>query len=149
MLNHSVHIAIVVSVFNEQITDKLLEGTLSTLADSGIDQEQINVVKVPGAIEVPLIAKLLARSNKYHAIICLGAVIQGETDHHLYVCQQVSHGCQQVMLEFNVPVIFGMLTTKNVKQAQARVSKRKSHKGIEAANTAIQMIELVQEIVYS
>ena len=146
MLNPEVNIAIVVSVFNSQITEKLLQGALSTLVKSGMDKKQINIVKVPGAIEIPLVAKLLAISNKYHAIICLGAVIQGETHHYEYVCQQVSQGCQQVMLAYDIPIIFGILTTKNSKQAQDRVCELKGHKGIEAANAAISMIKLIKTI---
>ena len=146
MLNTEINIAIVVSTYNVSITKKLLQGTLTTLIKSGISKTQIKTFKVPGAIEIPLTAKLLAISNKYHAIICLGAVIRGETNHYEYVCQQVSHGCQQVMLEFKLPIIFGVLTTENIKQAEQRVSKLKEHKGVEAAHTAIQMIQLVELI---
>ena len=146
MLNSKVRIAIVVSVFNSQITDQLLQGALNTLMESGVNKNKIKILKVPGAIEIPLTAKLLAGSKKFDAIICLGAVIRGETDHYEYVCQQISQGCQQVMLEFNLPVIFGVLTTKNVKQAQARVSKLKEHKGVEAAHTALSMIKLIQTL---
>ncbi|TAK74988.1 MAG: 6,7-dimethyl-8-ribityllumazine synthase, partial [Gammaproteobacteria bacterium] len=141
-----INIAIVLSVFNSEVTEQLLDGALSRLIESGMHQDQINVVKVPGAIEIPLTTKLLAMSKKYHAIICLGAVIRGETNHYEYVCQQVSQGCQQVMLEFNIPVIFGVLTTKNLKQAKDRVCKFKEHKGIEAADTAISMIKMVKGI---
>src|SRR3990167_2865145 len=146
MLNSKVRIAIVVSVFNSQITDQLLQGALNTLMESGVNKNKIKILKVPGAIEIPLTAKLLAGSKKFDAIICLGAVIRGETDHYEYVCQQISQGCQQVMLEFNLPVIFGVLTTKNVKQAQARVSKLKEHNGVEAAHTALSMIKLIQTL---
>jgi 6,7-dimethyl-8-ribityllumazine synthase len=138
-------IAIICSVFNSEITEKLLDGAYTRLIGSGINKSQIEVFKVPGAIEVPLTAKLLAQTNKYHAIISLGCVIRGETSHYDYVCEQVSHGCQEVMLQFNVPVIFGVLTTNNLRQAKARVSK-KSHKGIEAADTAIAMINLIEKI---
>src|SRR5687768_13583330 len=106
--------AIVVSQFNQTITDKLLDGALTRLKELNVKDDQINLIKVPGAVEIPLTAKLLARSQKYHAIICLGAVIRGDTDHYDYVCQQVSNGCQQVMMDFDVPVIFGILTTQNV-----------------------------------
>lgn len=146
MLAHEINIAIVVSVFNSEITEKLLQGAYDTLIKLGLAEQQIHVVKVPGAIEIPLTAKLLASSKKYQAIICLGAVIRGETDHYDYVCQQVSQGCQQVMLEYNIPVIFGVLTTNNSQQAQDRVCELKSHKGIEAANAAIEMVKVVQLI---
>lgn len=138
-------ISIICSMFNSKITEKLLEGALERFATSGIYKKQIDIFKVPGAIEIPLIAKLLAKSNKYHVIITLGCIIRGETNHYDYVCQQVSQGCQQVMLEFSVPVIFGVLTTNNLKQARERVSK-KSHKGIEFADTAIEMMRLISKI---
>src|SRR5690348_2376460 len=132
-------IAIICSVFNADICEKLLEGASLRLIELGIQSNQIDIFKVPGAIEIPLIAKLLAKSNNYHAIISLGCVIRGDTSHYDYVCEQVSQGCQQVMLEFNIPVIFGVLTTENVRQAKKRVSKE-CHKGIEAADAAVEMI---------
>lgn len=138
--------AIIVSTFNSNITEPLLSGAVATLMQSGIGQQQIDVFKVPGAVEIPLTAKLLAMTKKYQAIICLGAVIRGDTDHYEYVCQQVSQGCQQVMLEFTLPVIFGILTTKNERQAKARVTKPDLHKGIEAAKAALAMIDLTHNI---
>ncbi|HSW68925.1 MAG TPA: 6,7-dimethyl-8-ribityllumazine synthase [Gammaproteobacteria bacterium] len=135
--------AIVVSQFNQEITDKLLEGAVKRLRELGFDENQVKVFKVPGAVEIPLTAKLLAKSKKYNAIICLGAVIRGDTDHYDYVCQQVSQGCQRVMLEFDVPVIFGVLTTQNVEQAEERAGGREGHKGIEAADAAIEMVKVV------
>jgi 6,7-dimethyl-8-ribityllumazine synthase len=138
--------AIIVSEFNSNITDKLLDGALSRLIQKGINANNIDIIKVPGAIEIPLIAQLLARSNKYHAIICLGAVIRGETDHYDYVCNQVSQGCQQVMLNFNIPVIFGILTTNNEEQALERVGGAEGHKGIYAADAALRMSSIIQEI---
>ena len=138
-------IAIVCSIFNTEITDKLLEGAFERLVTLGIKKNNIKVMKVPGAIEIPLIAKLLAKSNKYDAIIALGCVIRGDTTHYDYVCQQVSQGCQQVMLEFDIPVIFGVLTTENESQAKKRVSKT-CHKGIEAADAAIDMVKLVSSM---
>lgn len=145
MLNSEIKIAIVVSLFNQEISENLLQGTLSRLIEMGIRKSHINIVKVPGAIEIPLAAKLLATTQNYHAIICLGAVIRGETSHFDYVCQQVSQGCQQVMLEFNIPVIFGVLTTNNEKQAHAR-SSAKNNKGQEAADAAIHMVKLIRSI---
>src|SRR5437016_3652226 len=126
-------IAIVVSVFNAEITEKLLQGTLDRLLELGTHEGHIHTIKLQGAVEIPLAAKLLAASKKYEAIICLGAVIRGDTDHYQYVCQQVSQGCQQVMLEFDLPIVFGVLTTNNLEQAQDRTDKLKYHKGIEAA----------------
>src|SRR5262245_17998474 len=95
--------AIIVSQFNQTITDKLLQGSLSRLLEAGICKEDIHITTVPGAVEIPLIAQLLAKRNEFIAIICLGAVIRGETDHYDYVCLQVSQGCQKVMLDFNIP----------------------------------------------
>lgn len=134
------NIAIVVSEFNQEITDKLLQGCLARLAEHQIDAEQINVVKVPGAVEIPLVAKLFARSGRFDAIIALGAVIRGETSHYDYVCQQVSEGCQRVTLEFEIPVIFGVLTTDTVEQAEQRVGGKEGHKGRDAADAAVQMV---------
>jgi len=139
-------LAVVVSQYNQEITDKLLEGALTRLHERDMNQNQIKVIKVPGAVEIPLIAKMLAKSEKYDAIICLGAVIRGDTDHYDYVCQQVSHGCQQVMLEFDIPVIFGILTTENVEQAEDRVGGKEGHKGVEAADAAIHMINVMSEM---
>lgn len=145
MINHENKIGIVVSTFNTEITEKLLVGAVSELIRSGFEREQIDVVKVPGAVEIPLIAKLLATKKKYDAIICLGAVIRGDTDHYDYVCQQVSYGCQKIMLELNIPILFGVLTTENEKQARARVTE-KNHKGVEVAQAAVKMISLVRDL---
>ncbi|HSW93489.1 MAG TPA: 6,7-dimethyl-8-ribityllumazine synthase [Gammaproteobacteria bacterium] len=136
--------AVVVSEFNQEITDKLLEGAHVRLLERGLCEKNIKVIKVPGAVEVPLTAKMLAKSGKYDAIICLSAVIRGETSHYDYVCQQISQGCQQVMLAFDVPVIFGVLTTENIEQAEDRIGGKEGHKGIEAADAAIRMIEVMK-----
>jgi 6,7-dimethyl-8-ribityllumazine synthase len=138
-------IAIVVSEFNAEITDKLLEGCLAHLKECGVAEDQIVVVKVPGAIEIPLTAKWLIKNN-FQVIIGLGAVIQGETDHYQYVCEQVSQGCQQVMLEYDVPVIFGVLTTKNSKQALDRVGGKHGHKGVDAADAALKMLKIKHQL---
>ncbi|OGT23467.1 MAG: 6,7-dimethyl-8-ribityllumazine synthase [Gammaproteobacteria bacterium RIFCSPLOWO2_02_FULL_38_11] len=138
--------AIVVSQYNVDITEKLLEGAVSHLIGSGVGKDCISIFKVPGAVEIPLIAKLLARRQKYKAIIALGAVIRGDTDHYDYVCEQVSQGCQKIMLEFEIPVIFGVLTTLNKEQALERVGGVHGHKGIEAADAALQMVVLMSEV---
>lgn len=145
MLPSDKRIAIVLSRFNAEITESLLVGAMGRLAECGYHATDINVVKVPGAIEIPLTAKLLAATNQYAAIICLGAVIRGETSHYDYVCQQVSYGCQQVMLTFDIPLIFGVLTTETMQQAIDRVTPP-HHKGVEAVDAAIQMIEVVRQI---
>lgn len=138
--------AIVVGEFNTHITEKLLEGALSRLTEHGMSADDIDVIKVPGAVEIPLTAQLLAKKQRYHAIICLGAVIRGDTDHYDYVCQQVSYGCQQVMLAFETPVIFGILTTNNEQQAQDRIGGKEGHKGKDAADAAIAMTKIMQTI---
>lgn len=139
--------AIVVSEFNDFITRPLLDGAIARLQEANIMQDELTIISVPGAIEIPLTAKLLAKSNQYHAIICLGAVIRGETSHYDYVCQQVSQGCQQVMLEFDIPVIFGILTTENEEQARERIGGKEGHKGREAAEAALKMVEVLQQIL--
>lgn len=139
-------IAIVVSEFNQHITEKLLEGTLLRLHESGKTDNDIRIIHVPGAVEIPLIAKLLAASNQYAAIICLGAVIRGETSHYDYVCEQVSQGCQQVMMQYSLPVIFGVLTTENDEQAEDRVGGKHGHKGKDAADAALRMIQIINNL---
>ncbi|HSW70671.1 MAG TPA: 6,7-dimethyl-8-ribityllumazine synthase, partial [Gammaproteobacteria bacterium] len=124
----------------------LLEGALKRLAEEAWSAEQIKIVQVPGAIEIPLIAKLLAKSNKYQALICLGAVIRGETNHYDCVCSQVSEGCRQVMMSYELPVIFGILTTENEEQARARVGGKQGHKGREAAEAALAMMQVMQSL---
>lgn len=138
--------AIVCSEFNNDITSKLLAGAKERLLAEGVADDHIEIYKVPGAIEIPLIAQLLAQQEKFASIICLGAVIRGETTHYDYVCQQVSSGCQNVMLAFNVPVIFGVLTTENEVQAQARAGGSEGHKGREAADAALAMVATVAKI---
>lgn len=137
--------AIVVSQFNQPITQALKEGALTQLQAQGFTDNQIKVVEVPGAVEIPLVAKLLAQRREFDAIICLGAVIRGETSHYDYVCDQVSQGCQRVMLDETIPVIFGVLTTDNEAQALDRLGGTQGHKGKEAADTAIAMVKIVRE----
>src|SRR3990167_5441720 len=143
--NQSMKIAVITSRFNDDITDKLKSGALERLIECDVPENQITIIDVPGAIEIPLIALQCAKQNKYHAIICLGAVIRGETTHYDYVCEQVSHGCQQVMMQYDIPVIFGVLTTENEKQALDRVGGAHGHKGRDAADAAIEMIGLMQQ----
>jgi 6,7-dimethyl-8-ribityllumazine synthase len=139
-------LAVVVSRFNEEVTSLLQEGALARLAELGVPEKNIKVIQVPGAVEIPLTAKLLAQSKRYQAIICLGAVIRGETSHYDYVCSQVSEGCQQVMLNYDIPVIFGVLTTENEEQALSRAGGAGGHKGRDAADAALTMIKVVQSI---
>lgn len=137
-------IAIVVSEFNAHITEKLLEGAVLRLTECGKSDADMVIINVPGAVEIPLTVKLLAASHRYQAIIALGAVIRGETTHYDYVCEQVSQGCQQVMMAYELPVIFGVLTTENDAQAYDRIGGKHGHKGIEAADTAMRMIDVVK-----
>lgn len=139
-------IAIVVSLFNREITQLLQTGAINRLLEQGILLSDIMVVEVPGAVEIPLVAQKLAKSKNYAAIIALGAVIRGETSHYDYVCQQVSHGCQQVALTYEIPVIFGVLTTDNEEQALARVGGQHGHKGHDAADCALAMHAILQQL---
>ena len=139
-------IAIIKSRFNQPVTSKLLEGALERGQECDIARDDIKVVEVPGAVEIPLVAKLLAKQKQYDAIIALGAVIRGETSHYDYVCDQVSQGCQQVMMEFELPVIFGILTTENAVQALARAGGEHSHKGRDAIDAALEMVQICQSL---
>ena len=139
-------IAIIVSRFNSTITDALLQGAIEQLAANNIHGSSLTIAPVPGAVEIPLIAQCFAEKDKYDAIICLGAVIRGDTTHYDYVCQQVSHGCQKVMLDYAVPIIFGVLTTENVAQAEDRLGGKHGHKGKDAADAALEMIALMRKL---
>ncbi len=143
-LTSPARIALIVSRFNPDITEKLLEGALARMRELSLTHERI--IWVPGAVEIPLMAQHLARTNHYHAIIALGAVIRGETTHYDYVCQQVSTGCQKVALDHHIPVIFGVLTTENEQQAQERVGGAYGHKGCDAVDAAYQMISLLRQL---
>lgn len=137
-------IAICVSRFNSSITEKLLQGTLERLRELNVADQDIKICWVPGAVELPLAAQHYAESGNYEAVICLGAVIRGETGHYEYVCQQASYGCQRVALDYHLPVIFGVLTTENLQQALDRVGGIHGHKGCEAADTAVAMISILK-----
>ena len=139
-------VAIVVSEFNQEITQALLKGALDRLNHYDFDANDITVVEVPGAIEIPLIAQKLADKNQYAAIIALGAVVRGETSHYDYVCQQVSNGCQQVMLDCEIPIVFGILTTENDEQAWDRLGGKHGHKGMEAVDCALSMVSVLQQL---
>ncbi|MBZ2387203.1 6,7-dimethyl-8-ribityllumazine synthase [Anaerococcus murdochii] len=135
--------AIVVARFNHFITDRLLEGCLDTLKRHEVKDEEISIVRVPGAFEIPLAAKKLAKKEDVDAVICLGAVIRGDTPHFDYVCAEVSKGVAHVGLESEKPVIFGVVTTDNVDQAVQRAGVKSGNKGAEAAISAIEMANLV------
>lgn len=138
--------AIVVSRFNELITSKLLGGAIDCLQRHGADDSQITVVWVPGAIEISMAAKKLAKSGKYAAVLCLGAVIRGGTSHYDYVCQQVSRGIGQVNLECDVPAIFGVLTCDTIEQAIERAGTKAGNAGSNAAMVAIEMVNVLEQI---
>ena len=139
-------IAIIVSKFNGDITHELQQGAINRLKHCGFTEQEMTIVEVPGAVEIPLIAKQLAKKNKYGAIIALGAVIRGETTHYDYVCQQVSDGCQRIALEFDIPVIFGVLTTENEAQAWDRLGGNHGHKGRDAADSALAMAAILKQL---
>ncbi|CEN86507.1 6,7-dimethyl-8-ribityllumazine synthase [Paraclostridium sordellii] len=138
-------IGIVVGRFNEFIVSKLLGGALDGLKRHGVDENNIDVAWVPGAFEIPLIAKKMAKNEKYDAIICLGAVIKGSTPHFDYVCAEVSKGIASVSLSSEKPVIFGVLTTDTIEQAIERAGTKAGNKGYEAAVTAIEMANLLKQ----
>ena len=137
---------IVAGRFNEFITGKLLSGAIDALIRHGVDEKDIDIVWVPGAFEIPLTAKKLAKTQKYNGVICLGAVIRGATPHFDYVCSEVSKGIAHVTLDTEVPVIFGVLTTENIEQAIERAGTKAGNKGYDAAVTAIEMANLLSQI---
>ncbi len=137
---------IVIGRFNEFISGKLLAGCLDGLKRHGAEEEQIDVVWSPGSFEIPLLAKRLATSKKYDAVICLGAVIRGATPHFDYVAAEVSKGVAHVGLDTGVPVIFGVLTTDNIEQAIERAGTKSGNKGFDAALAAMEMANLMKEI---
>lgn len=139
-------IGIVVARFNEFITSKLLSGALDALKRHEIDDSGIDVAWVPGAFEIPLIASKMANSGKYDAIICLGAVIRGNTSHYDYVCNEVSKGVAQVSMHSQIPVMFGVVTTENIEQAIERAGTKAGNKGYDAAMGAIEMVNLLHAI---
>ena len=139
-------IAIIVSRFNSDISCALEQGALNHLKQCGFTAQDITVVEVPGAGEIPLIAKLLAKKNLYGAIIALGAVVRGETTHYESVCQRVTDGCLRVSLEFDIPVILNVLTTENEAQAWDRLGGRHGHKGVEAVDCAISMYAILKQL---
>ena len=138
--------ALVVSRFNDFITDRLVGGAVDALIRSGAATQDIDIVKVPGAFEIPLVAKKMAKKGKYHAIICLGAVIRGATPHFEYVSAEVTKGIAMVSLEFEIPVIFGIVTTDTIEQAIERAGTKAGNKGWHAAISAIEMANLIQDI---
>ncbi len=136
-------LAIIVARFNSFISEKLLDGALDALVRSGVRGDDIDVARVPGAFEIPLVAQKMARSGKYDAVICLGVVIRGATPHFDYVAGEVAKGTAQVMLDSGVPVLFGVLTTETIEQAIERAGSKAGNKGAEVAIGALEMINLM------
>ena len=141
-----IKVGIVVARFNEFITSKLLGGAVDALKRHEVNENEIEVVWVPGAYEIPLIAKKMVNTKKYDAIICLGAVIRGNTTHYDYVCNEVAKGIATVSMDSEVPVMFGVLTTENIEQAIERAGTKAGNKGYEVACGAIEMVNLIREI---
>jgi 6,7-dimethyl-8-ribityllumazine synthase len=140
------HFAIVVSRFNEFITAKLLGGAVDTLLRHGCTEKDITEIWVPGALEIPIVAKRLADTGKYHAVICLGCIIRGATAHFEYVAQGAARGIAQVAMDTGVPTVFGVLTTDTIEQAVERAGTKAGNKGADAAMTAIEMANLLPQI---
>ncbi|MBU0993576.1 MAG: 6,7-dimethyl-8-ribityllumazine synthase [Proteobacteria bacterium] len=138
--------AIIASRFNDFITDRLVGGAMDALVRSGAKDQDITIVKVPGAFEIPLIAKKMAEKKGFDAIICLGAVIRGATNHYDYVCAEVSKGIAHVSLEATMPVIFGILTTDTIEQAIERAGTKAGNKGWSAAISAVEMANLMSAV---
>ena len=138
--------AIVVSRFNEFITNKLLGGAIDCLSRHGASEEQVTIVWVPGAVEIAAVARKLATGGKYDAVICLGAVIRGQTSHYDYVCQQVSRGIGQINIDTAVPAIFGVLTCESIEQAIERAGSKQGNAGTNAALAAIEMADILKQI---
>ncbi len=139
-------LGIVVARFNSFISEKLLEGAIDSLVRSGVNSDDIEVARVPGAFEIPLIAQKMAQGGKYDAVICLGAVIRGATPHFDYVAGEVAKGTAQVMLNTGVPILFGVLTTETIEQAIERAGTKAGNKGSDVAVAALEMINLLGQI---
>lgn len=139
-------LAIVISRFNEEVTQALYQGAIQRLNELSFPEQYITVVWVPGAVEIPLTAQRLAKTDAFSAIICLGAVIRGDTNHYDYVCNMVSQGCLEVSLQHDIPTIFQVLTTENEQQAMARAGGEQGNKGRDAVDAAFAMVSVLEQI---
>ena len=146
LLGKGLKFGLVVSRFNEFITEKLLEGAQDALLRHGVNREDIEVAWVPGSFEIPLIAQKLAQTKRYDAVICLGAVIRGGTPHFEYIAAEVSKGIAKVSLETGLPVIYGVITADTLEQAIERAGTKMGNRGFDAAVTAIEMANLLKSI---
>ena len=144
LVAEGIRIGIVVARFNEFITSKLLGGAMDGLRRHDVAEDDIHVAWVPGAFEIPLVAKKMAKSGKYDAVICLGAVIRGSTSHYDYVCNEVSKGIAAVSMDAGIPVMFGVVTTENIEQAIERAGTKAGNKGYDCALGAIEMVNLLR-----
>lgn len=139
-------IALVVSRFNDLITERLLQGALDTLRRSGAREDDLTVVRVPGSFEIPVAAQRLAETGKFDAIVCLGTLIRGETPHFDYLATQVTRGIGEVALKYSLPVSYGVITANTVEQAMNRAGIKHGNKGVEAALGAVEMANLLREL---
>ena len=146
LLGEGKKFALITSRFNDFITDKLVGGALDALVRSGVDDDDIDLLKVPGAFEIPLVAKKAVATEKYDAVICLGAVIRGSTSHYDYVCAEASKGIAQVSMDSGIPVIFGIVTTDTIEQAIERAGTKAGNKGWSAAISALEMANLMDTL---
>ena len=146
VIGKGLKVGIVAARFNEFIVNKLIGGAEDALVRHGVDTKDVELAYVPGAFEIPLIASKMAKSGKYDAVICLGAVIRGSTSHYDFVCNEVSKGIAAVSLETGVPVMFGVLTTENIEQAIERAGTKAGNKGYDCAVSAIEMVNLIREL---
>ena len=146
LVNDGIKIGIVAARFNEFITSKLLAGALDGLKRHDVESDAVEVAWVPGAFEIPLIASKMAESKRYDAIICLGTIIRGGTNHYDYVCNEVTKGIATVSLKTGIPVLFGVLTTENIEQAIERAGTKTGNKGYECALSALEMVNVIREL---
>ena len=146
LVNDGIRIGIVAARFNEFITSKLLSGALDGLKRHDVDYNDVELAWVPGAFEMPLVASKMAQTKRFDAIICLGAVIRGGSDHYEYVCNEVTKGIAAVSLQTGIPVLFGVLTTDNLEQAIERAGSKAGNKGYESALSAIEMVNVIRAI---
>jgi 6,7-dimethyl-8-ribityllumazine synthase len=142
----SLRIAVLTARFNDFITDRLQAGALDCLKRHGVAEDAVDTVAVPGAFELPLVALTLAETGRYHAVICLGAVIRGDTTHYDYVCNEAAKGIAAAGIKTGIPVIFGVVTTENTEQAISRAGGKSGNKGWDAAMTALEMANLLPHI---
>lgn len=141
-----IKIAIISSSFRKEVADNLEKHCLATLKDKGLTDKQIDIFRVPGSLEIPLIAKKIARKNRYDAIITFGAIVKGKTYHFEQIANECARGCMQVSLEYEIPVIFEVLAVYDLQDAIERATRKQENKGVEAALTALEMIKIISKI---